>query len=134
MKNIRWVYDARTTHTCFKILVFMHFVREIKRIECDSVKINYFLESQWKASIWSKWFYFCITTTKKPFLVSLVHDYTENLYVIEIYFVFFHHIFYDIIQIFNGIYLYNIEIFWWKNRIQLRNLAKNVLWWRKTEI
>jgi hypothetical protein len=53
--------------------------------------------------------YVCIT--KKPFKVSLINDYTENLYVIEIYFVFFHHIFFDIIQIFNGNFFYDIEIF-----------------------
>ncbi len=37
----------------------------------------------------SKWCYFCIITSKKPFKVSLINDDTENLYVIEIYFVFF---------------------------------------------
>jgi hypothetical protein len=44
---------------------------------------------------------------KKPFKVSLINDYTENLYVIDIYFVFFHHIFFDIIQIFNGNFFYD---------------------------
>jgi hypothetical protein len=32
---------------------------------------------------WSKWCYFCIATTKKPFKVSLINDYTKNLYDIE---------------------------------------------------
>ncbi len=43
------------------------------------------------------------------FKVSLINLY--NLYAIEIFFIFFHHIFFDIIQNFNGNFFYDIEIF-----------------------